>query len=304
MDTFSICEEKINVIQIFNKYSYSIKTKNNTCKNNKKHSGKVRIKSLCGNIGSGKTTLIENLAEEFSKTGVNFEVIYEPIEEWEFYVSGMYSELDKAPKKRDMQKLSHYTTDLQHACFFHFLRTAGKINRKIEEYEKEKPETDFFFILERTILDTMFIFSEELKQYIGLEMYDLITKFSNQLLSRDIWKQVEYIYIRMDDVEILKNRIDNREKKRITKKISCDMETSNQENLPKTTLLLDEQIKKRTPSKEYVGILNERHNKVYTEHFFGKIGIPTKHLTVIDILKKSKNEIAQIVFQQIMNDIN
>ena len=135
---------------------------------------KLKYISICGNIGSGKSTIIESLAKNY-KQG---KVITEPIHEMKTLLEKFYQDMKKWSFALQMKVLILYNNI----------------------YEKYKNES--ILITERSANESYNIFAENLykNECITTNEFDLYCEFYNKLNNEPNY----FIYIRTDPVECLK----------------------------------------------------------------------------------------------------
>lgn len=133
--------------------------------------------SICGNIGSGKTTVLEKLESN------GFDVKFEPIHEWTF-LSNFYKNMKEYAFKLQMQILKSFLSYKEH----HVLKSLPTI-------------------CERSPQESFHVFSSQLlkNKYLTLDEYRIIRFFTYSYA----WKPEIYIYIRTEPSVCLE-RISNR----------------------------------------------------------------------------------------------
>ena len=120
--------------------------------------------TICGNIGSGKTTVLENLESN------GFDVKFEPVHKWT-YLSKFYKDMKKYAFSLQMQILK---------SFLSYTNT----NKKVP------------IVCERSPQESFQVFSSHLykNNFLELEQFRIIRFFTNTYA----WKPDVYIYIRTD----------------------------------------------------------------------------------------------------------
>lgn len=131
-----------------------------------------------GNIGTGKSTFLKQLDESYLKKKYNYDVIYEPVDDWQKI--GILEKFYSDPKK--------YCYLFQSYCLF----TRFQLLRKIES------SLDYIFI-ERSIFSDKYVFAtgcKELGQLDDIEYNIYDTWFNNFLKNHPV--DYYHIYLRVD----------------------------------------------------------------------------------------------------------
>lgn len=144
-----------------------------------------------GNIGTGKSTFLKNLDKSELKQRYKYEVIYEPVDEWQ--QEGILEKFYSDPVK--------YCYLFQSYCLFSRFRLLKRIDKR--------DDLDFVFI-ERSIFSDKYVFADGCKKLDQLEdiEYKLYNNWFNHF--RGIHTIYHYhIYLRLDP-EICLQRVNKR----------------------------------------------------------------------------------------------
>lgn len=155
----------------------------------------IRIISIEGNIGAGKSTLITRLKE----AGLNFELIVEPSDEWE-----------NESNSGGMLK-AYYENRDKRACMFQVYAISTRIKKLVDTINstdkkiiitERSPETDRMCFFEQNVKDGCI---DDFESNCYMNMYNLI--YSSGLIVPD-----KYIFLDLSPLECLK-RIKERKRK-------------------------------------------------------------------------------------------
>jgi len=127
-----------------------------------------------GEIGAGKTTLVNLLVAAFAARGLRAAAVPEPVDEWERLgvLQEFYAAANKPP---EYQGLVAYT--------FQTFTFATRVEATLRAVA-ENPDADAY-ILERSVLTDRFVFMELQRELVGpvrMEMYDLWWKMWSRVM--------------------------------------------------------------------------------------------------------------------------
>lgn len=149
-----------------------------------------------GNIGTGKSTFLKNLDKDDLKRRYKYEVLYEPVDDWQ--EKGILEEFYKDPKR--------YCYTFQSYCLF----TRFQMLKKIDKRDDLK-----FVFIERSIFSDNNVFAKSCKSINQMNQleYDIYNSWFNHfntIHSNDYY----HIYLQLDPqtcLERIKKRSRNEE---------------------------------------------------------------------------------------------
>lgn len=146
-----------------------------------------------GNIGVGKSTLINKIEEKFKD---KFNYIQEPVEEWTSH------KIDNSETKINFLSL-YYLNPEKYSFLFQCVATLSLLKKKLENKIN---------IIERSVYSSLFVFSKNLydKKLITFEEYEFLKMWKDQYYKEE--KKFIIIYIKDTSENCLK-RIKQRNRK-------------------------------------------------------------------------------------------
>lgn len=142
----------------------------------------VKVMVISGNIGVGKTSTMNEMSESLKKKGYKVYKYEEPLEEWKVYLDRFYREPNNAK----------YCFEIQVACFYHFSRVTTEIEEMKKSYKKEDKVV---VLVERSPIETVEIFVENLKQGLLKQDYKLLCQLSQKYVDNKVWKDAIYLLL-------------------------------------------------------------------------------------------------------------
>lgn len=223
----------------------------------------IRLATIVGGIGAGKTSLIEIIVKKGAEMGLKIVPIYEPINKWGDALKRFYDD------------------PVGNAYEFQTFVTATRVFACVEAY-KENPDADLF-IMERSILDDYLFWSLQSDKVDPTQkkMYDVWWNSLAPLIMPFNLKEAEFIYLKTsvnarmsrvanrardgevrDVKEDIKQRIDTRMRKALNGIPKECVEEVEKKILPVITAE-EEKAPPRGVSKEYQIALEEIHDAFY-----------------------------------------
>lgn len=146
----------------------------------------LKVISICGNIGSGKSTLISKLKTRLDKTLLHGDhpvvtLIPEPVDKWHFCLSKYYKEPKKWAFQTQLIILSHYLEMQRLALDLVAQSEVDGIKRCL--------------VIERSPLEVLNIFLDHLKHNYDTEDYAIIYKLVDRVCYSSLWSCCHYILL-------------------------------------------------------------------------------------------------------------
>jgi deoxyadenosine/deoxycytidine kinase len=153
----------------------------------------IKIISIEGNIGSGKSTLVNKLKKEYSQNSQNTKIVFldEPVSEWE----------NIKDENGDNMIKKYYSDQKRYAYSFQmmaFITRLKQLQEVIEKYSQNSQNEEIIIITERSIFTDREIFANLLFEKNDIEFieYQIYVKWFNYFvkdikISKIIYLQVE-----------------------------------------------------------------------------------------------------------------